>query len=49
MSNVIHCPCGHVVEGGDDDELVANAQAHAREVHGMELTAEEALSMARPV
>lgn len=48
MSKIIHCPCGHVVEGRDDDELVANAQSHARDVHGMDLSSDEALSMARP-
>lgn len=48
MTKVIHCPCGHVISGDDDDELVASAQAHAKEVHDMELTAEEALAMARP-
>lgn len=48
MSKVIHCPCGHVVRGAGDDELVRNAQEHAQEVHDMELTTEQALSMARP-
>lgn len=48
MAKVIHCPCGHVVHGEDDGEVVANAQSHAREVHGMDLSAEQALSMARP-
>jgi predicted small metal-binding protein len=48
MAMVINCDCGFVVQGADDDELVANAQAHAREVHNMEMTAEQALSLAMP-
>ncbi|MDP1794908.1 MAG: DUF1059 domain-containing protein [Acidimicrobiales bacterium] len=48
MSKVISCECGFVVRGSDDDELVENAQAHAKEVHGMDLTAEQALSLATP-
>lgn len=48
MAKVIHCPCGHVVHGEDDDQVVANAQVHAREVHRMDLSTEQALSMARP-
>jgi predicted small metal-binding protein len=30
---VVHCPCGKDVEGRDDDELVANVEAHVREDH----------------
>jgi predicted small metal-binding protein len=33
MAKVINCECGQVVRGGDDDELVANAEAHMREAH----------------
>ena len=32
----------------DDDTLASQAQKHAKEVHGMDLTREEALSMASP-
>ena len=39
MTKVINCDCGRVLRGGTDDELVAAAQKHAREAHGMELTA----------
>lgn len=45
---IIQCPCGAVLEGADDDQVVATAQAHAAEVHQMELTTDQALSMARP-
>lgn len=45
---VIQCPCGFVIEADGDDALVARAQDHARKEHGMELTSEQALAMARP-
>jgi predicted small metal-binding protein len=49
MTKVIKCDCGFVVRGDSDEELVANGQQHAREVHGMDLTGEQILSMAEPV
>lgn len=48
MGKVIQCPCGYVVRAEDEDDLVAEAEQHAREVHGMELTREQAMAMARP-
>jgi predicted small metal-binding protein len=48
MGKIITCPCGTVVQGRDDETLVAQAQKHAREVHGMELTREQVLAMASP-
>jgi len=48
MKKVIQCPCGSVIEGGDDEEVVKKAQDHARTTHNMELSREQALSMARP-
>jgi predicted small metal-binding protein len=33
MAKQINCACGYVVKGASDDELVANAEAHMREVH----------------
>jgi len=33
MGKLINCECGEVVRGGDDDELVANAEAHVGEAH----------------
>jgi predicted small metal-binding protein len=47
MSKAFTCQCGVVLRGETDDELVANAQRHAREVHYMELTREQVLAMAR--
>lgn len=29
----LSCPCGEVVEGKDEDELVENAQEHLRIAH----------------
>ena len=49
MTKIINCDCGRVVRGDSDDELVAAAQKHAREAHGMELTREQVLSLAVPV
>ena len=48
MAKVIECPCGSMFSAESDDQLVAQAQRHAKEVHGMELTTEQALAMARP-
>ncbi len=46
MAKIIEChkvnpssDCDHVVRGRDENELMANAQAHARE-HGLEPTPE---------
>ena len=48
MEKVINCPCGFVVNGANDEELITRAQKHAKDVHQMELSREQALSMARP-
>jgi predicted small metal-binding protein len=48
MKKVIQCPCGSVIEGQSDDEVVQKAQEHAKTTHGMDLSREQALSMARP-
>ena len=48
MQKIINCPCGFIVKADTDDQLVAKAQQHAKEVHQMELTRDEALAMARP-
>ncbi len=48
MPKVIHCPCGYVVRAQSEDDLVRQAQEHARQIHSMTLTREEALAMARP-
>ena len=48
MEKVINCPCGFVLRGQNDDEVVQKAQEHAKSVHGMDLSREQALEMARP-
>ena len=48
MKKVIHCPCGSVIEGQSDDEVVKKAQEHAKATHSMDLSREQALAMARP-
>jgi predicted small metal-binding protein len=48
MDKVINCSCGIAIRGTDDAEIVATAQQHAREVHDMELTAEQATGMLQP-
>jgi len=44
----IQCPCGYVIRAKDEDSLVAEAQQHAKEVHRLELTRPQALSMIQP-
>lgn len=45
----VNCDCGKTIRKGDDDALVAEVQRHAKEVHDMDLTREQVLSMAEPV
>jgi predicted small metal-binding protein len=33
MAKQIDCPCGETIRGDTDDEVVANAESHMREVH----------------
>lgn len=46
MAKIINCDCGFVVRGETEEELVAAAQGHAKEVHNMDMTAEQALALA---
>lgn len=46
--SVIECPCGTVLRAETLDEVVVAARSHASDVHGMELSEEDAQSMARP-
>ena len=48
MTKIIKCPCGARIEGQNDEDVVQKAQNHAREVHQMELSKEQALAMSRP-
>ncbi len=47
-AKVIECSCGAIITGSNDDDVVTKAQKHAKDTHDMELTREQALSMARP-
>jgi predicted small metal-binding protein len=49
MAKIMHCDCGYLARGETDDELVADVQKHAREVHDMAITREQVLAMARQV
>ena len=48
MEKVINCPCGFVLKGKSDEEVVQKAQAHAKQVHQMDLSRDQALAMAKP-
>jgi hypothetical protein len=48
MVKAIHCPCGFVVREEDEGLLVESAQSHARAAHGIELSRDQALAMAKP-
>lgn len=45
----VDCDCGATIEETNDDALVAAVSKHAKEVHSMELTREQILSMAETV
>lgn len=45
----VSCDCGATIRETDDDALVAKVQRHAKEVHDMDLSREQVLSMAEPV
>ena len=47
-AKVIECPCGALIDGESDQDVVSRAQEHAKSTHDMELSDEQALSMARP-
>lgn len=47
-AQVIECACGAILDGKDAAEVIANAQSHAKATHDMELSEEQARSMARP-
>lgn len=44
----VACDCGKVIREPSDDELVKSVQKHASEVHNMQLSREQVLSMAEP-
>jgi hypothetical protein len=48
MTKVIQCPCGYLMREQDNEALLRSAQAHALAAHGLELTREQAMAMAKP-
>jgi hypothetical protein len=47
MALHLNCPCGTLLEGDDDDDLVEKAQAHLAENHpGHEYSRDEILFLA---
>jgi predicted small metal-binding protein len=48
MEMVISCDCGFSIRSSNEHELIAAAQRHAREVHGVSIAADQALAMAYP-
>jgi predicted small metal-binding protein len=48
MDKMIECPCGYTIRAESEEKLVSQAQKHAKEIHAMELTREQALAMAQP-
>jgi predicted small metal-binding protein len=47
VAKIMRCDCGYVIRGETDDEIVANVQKHAREVHDIEITTEQVLAMSQ--
>lgn len=45
----VTCDCGKIIRESNDDQLVEVVQRHAHEVHNLDLTREQVLSMAEPV
>ena len=48
MEKVVECPCGAVVRASSDEDLVSQTQAHATEVHDMDMSRDQVLEMAHP-
>ncbi len=46
--HTIECPCGTVLRADNLEEVVEEARGHARAVHEMDLSEDDARSMARP-
>ncbi len=49
MSKQTTCDCGFMVRTSSDDEFVKHVQLHAKEVHDMEVTSEQALARAQTI
>ena len=49
MVKQVNCDCGFMVRTSTEDEIVKHVQLHARDIHNMETTREQALAMAKTV
>ena len=47
MDKALRCECGFEARAADEEALVDQVRQHAREAHGMNLSHEEALAIAR--
>jgi predicted small metal-binding protein len=47
MERLLRCDCGFEIRAEDDAELVAAVQRHAFDAHGMRLTRDDVLQLAR--
>jgi predicted small metal-binding protein len=47
VNRVLTCDCGFEARGKDEEALVEQVMRHAREAHGMALSHDEALAVAR--
>lgn len=46
MGWVVKCFCGTAIHGKDDDEIVKNAQEHAKNKHALTVTPEQVKALA---
>jgi predicted small metal-binding protein len=44
----VACDCGKTLRAVNDDQLVADVQKHAKDVHDMNLSRDQVLAMAQP-
>lgn len=44
----VSCDCGKVIREQSDEQLVETVRKHAKEVHNMDLSRDQVLSMAEP-
>lgn len=45
---IVECPCGVVVRASTVEGLIPDVQAHASQVHQMQLDHDQVVDMARP-
>jgi len=48
MNKVLRCDCGLSIVVVTEEDLVAEARKHAREIHHMEFSPEDVLALVRP-